>query len=249
MGDHIIDRVSDERWRQAQAWEQEAWVSTEKARARWGKNFIWKLLAAMGLKPKDRGDDWNHWWAERFENYGFIPTQVASAIELGCGPYTNMRCLLRSCRAKRVVLSDPLINTYLTFPLSFVRRLHQEGGCEIDDHPIEECPFENETFDVVLMINVLDHVRDAGLCIEQASRILRPGGWLVIGQAMTNASDLKALEGKPGETGHPIKIDDAWMDQHLAGRYQARIQKTLSREEGRDPEHHYGTYLFAGCKR
>ncbi|MFH0909273.1 MAG: methyltransferase domain-containing protein [bacterium] len=249
MKNHILDKVSEDRWQQAQAWEAEVWISTEKARAKWGKNLVWRLLAAIGLKPRDRGDDWNQWWADRFDQYRFLPPRIERAIELGCGPYTNMRLVLTSCQPREMVLSDPLIRTYLEFPLSFVRRMQIEGKCTIDDHAIEECPFPDSSFDLVLMINVLDHVRDADLCMARAAALLRSQGWLIIGQAMTDEQDLKVLEGKEGEIGHPIKVNEAWMATHLAGRFEPAIQRLLKREEGRDPEHHCGTFLFAGSKR
>ncbi|MEI7437184.1 MAG: hypothetical protein WCL16_10315 [bacterium] len=141
-------RVSRERWQEAQAWECAAWTETERRRARYAKNLIWPLLAACGLRPRFRGSDWNEWWAERFENYAFLPPVIENAVELGCGPYTNLRCVLRDHAIRYAVLSDPLIHTYVRFPLTFVRHAFRTTTCLIDDHPIEETPFASNYFDL-----------------------------------------------------------------------------------------------------
>ncbi len=42
----------------------------------------------------------------------------------------------------------------------------------------EALPLRSESFDVVYSCNVLEHVRDPKLVIEEAVRLLKPGGWL-----------------------------------------------------------------------
>ncbi len=41
-------------------------------------------------------------------------------------------------------------------------------------------PFENESFDAVTMFDLLEHVPDDGRAIEEAFRVLRPGGYLLV---------------------------------------------------------------------
>jgi hypothetical protein len=42
----------------------------------------------------DDGDDWHHWWKEQFDNYQAIPHSLNNVLEVGCGPYTNLRVIL-----------------------------------------------------------------------------------------------------------------------------------------------------------
>jgi SAM-dependent methyltransferase len=42
----------------------------------------------------------------------------------------------------------------------------------------EELPFENDTFDAVLSLNVLEHVKDPFRCASEIARVLKPGGEL-----------------------------------------------------------------------
>lgn len=241
-----VTKVNEERWRSAQQWELRHWVNTQKQRALWGKNYIWRLLSLLRVVPQYRGDDWNVWWARQFDNYNFLPPRVERAIELGCGPYTNMRLIVERCKAAEIVLSDPLIESYLQFELTFLSDMIKKGLCVADGHPAEDCPFPDQYFDLVVMINVLDHVRDAEASVRQAMRITSQGGILLLGQDLSNESDIRAMHGTEGEEGHPIKIDHHFLESMLAPEFVPIVKKILPREMGRAPEVHYGTYVFAG---
>jgi SAM-dependent methyltransferase len=242
----IRDHVSGDRWRLAQNWEESIWVKTQRLRARWGKNYIWRILHLCGLVPKYRGDDWNEWWSDQFDGYAFLPSEVDNAIEVGCGPYTNLRCVLERCRPRHTFLSDPLIKTYITFKLCFVADYYRRGFAIVDDHPLEELPFRDSFFDLAIMINVLDHVRDAGLCMTNIIRALKPGGWLILGQDLTNEEDLEAHKSDPGLVGHPIKLPAEWFEPWLKENFDQTLHKILPRDAGREPMNHYGTLVFAG---
>jgi SAM-dependent methyltransferase len=239
--------VTQERWQDAQKWEEHHWVHAQRMRARYFKNTIWRALSTFGVVGKYRGDDWNLWWRNQFDEYKFLPATVENAIEVGCGPYTNVRLMLDRCSIKHLVLSDPLIRTYVRFKLTFVREMYQKAACILDDHPLEELPFAPNYFDLAVMINVLDHVQDAGRCMETLIKILRPGGWLIIGQDLTNDEDLKALKLDPGAAGHPIKLDHHWFEPYLQN-FQPTLKKVLNREQSREPHQHYGALIFAGRK-
>lgn len=244
----ITDNVSLERWREAQDWERSHWVNTQNMRARYFKNAIWRLLSAARLVPKYRGDDWNTWWKRQFDDYRFLPSEIENAIEVGCGPYTNVRLMLDRCRIHHLVLSDPLIQTYVRFKLTLVAELYRRAGCTLDDHPLESLPFASNYFDLAVKINVLDHVQDARKCMENLVNVVRPGGLLVIGQDLTNEEDLAALKNDAGAAGHPIKLNHEWFEPFLKG-FEPLISKVLNREQGREPSRHYGTLIFAGRKK
>jgi len=243
-----IDKVDRERWLTAQMWEREHWLRDQKGLARYGKNHIWKLLGAIGLRDRYRGDDRNRWWKRGFDDYSFLPATVDNALEVGCGPYTNARLISEVCQPKHLFLSDPLIRTYIDFRMTFVREMHRQGGCYLDDHPIEELPFASGYFDLAVMINVLDHVQDAIRCVENLVRVVKPGGILIIGQDLTNAADA-ARHPEGLKTGHPITLDEQWFRQPLESRFDRIMWKVLESGEGWAPEWHYGTLFFAGRKK
>jgi ubiquinone/menaquinone biosynthesis C-methylase UbiE len=246
--DAVNDRVDEAQWQVAQSWEREFWLRQQRSLARFGKNYIWRLLSLFRLVEKYRGDDDNRWWAERFDNYRFLPAQVDNMIEVGCGPYTNLRLLRKSCTPRHPVLSDPLIRTYVRFRMTFVREMYLQAGCSLDDSPLEALPYRDSLFDVSLMVNVLDHVRDAHACLETLYRITKPGGFVIIGQDLTNDLDLQSHPDGM-RTGHPITLNETWIHHRLEDLYRPVIDQVLPREAGRTPDWHYGTFLFAGVRK
>jgi ubiquinone/menaquinone biosynthesis C-methylase UbiE len=51
----------------------------------------------------------------------------------------------------------------------------------------EVLPFTDASFDVLLLMGTLDHARNPGEVLEQAARVLRPGGVLGVLQGVVSA--------------------------------------------------------------
>src|SRR5262249_6222561 len=124
------------------------------------------------------------------------------AIELGCGPFTNLRLIGNVCRIKRCTLLDPLIDSYLAHPhCSFTRHflflqeregrslphrmwkrvtrrpmryLHSVAVAETIASPIEQMP-TNHQYDLVAVINVLEHCFDAERVFAKILSVMRKG--------------------------------------------------------------------------
>lgn len=242
-------KVDHDRWREAQAWEEKVWVTAAR-RSGWRRAAWWVAGPVVRLLnlPIGEGSDWNQWWAAHFNDYAFLPKDLENYIELGCGPFTNTRKVLEGRRAAHVFCSDPLVKTYVGFRDRWLAKRYREAKLFVDDHPIEECPFASNYFDCVVMTNVLDHVRDADLCMEQAIRIVKPGGLLIIGQDLTSREDADSRPFDPAhDIGHPILLSREDMDKHF-GNFRTLHRKDLKREEGREPDRHYSTLIWAGQK-
>ena len=238
----LVRAVSLDRWLEAQEWERSVWERAER-RPGW-RRLVWPLASrvysAVGIVRE--ADDWNHWWATQFDEYSFLPADLGDFIELGCGPYTNARLILRGRSARRVVCSDPLARTYATFRGRWLAEAYRRGKVELDDHPIEELPLAPASFDVVVVINVLDHVRDADLCLRTSIGLLRPGGWLLLGQDLTVDEDAARF---PLDIGHPIRLRREDVDAHVRN-LEPVLRKDLDRMAGRNPKAHYSTLVFSG---
>jgi SAM-dependent methyltransferase len=238
--------VSAERWRQAQQWELDFWLRAEQ-RQGW-KRLVYPVLRPL-LAALDShsvvGDDDNVWWSEQFDHYAFLPRDLGEYIELGCGPYTNTRLILRQRRASRVVCSDPLANEYLGFRDRWLSRAQRSGVVEVDAHPIEETPFPPESFDTVVVINVLDHVRDVAQCLRNALSILRPGGWFVLGQDLAKPDTVHQVEYGWYEQGHPHRVVMRDIESHFEP-LEKRVERVV---EPRDPRVQASVLAFAGVKR
>jgi ubiquinone/menaquinone biosynthesis C-methylase UbiE len=241
----LQSETTEEVWQEAQKWEESHWINAQRERAKFGKNWIWRFLSLFNVVPKHRGDDWNTWWMSQFDNYSFLPAEVSNVIEVGCGPYTNVRLMQERCKMHHLVLSDPLIQTYAKFKLTFVSDMHKKVACALDYHPLEELPYKDANFDLAVMINVLDHVRDANACMENLYRVVKPGGIVVFGQDLSREEDADALLSDPGLIGHPIKLHAEWFEPWIQ-KCEPIIHRILKREEGRNDNKHYSTLIFAG---
>jgi len=240
--DELPLKVDPKRWKLAQEWELDLWRKQNQNKIKNWRN-IGPWLIERIRSPE--GDDWNFWWAEKFNNYQSLPRDFENAIELGCGPYTNMRLLQEGRHIKHVYCSDPLILHYIKFKRAWLAKAQRKGSILIDDHSIEELPFASNYFDLVLLVNVLDHVMDSLACLKRAISIVKTGGYLVVGQDLSDMEDVRRIG---DDIGHPIRIDHATLDRELEAQYEVVHYEILGREKGRNPRAHYGTYVYIGRK-
>lgn len=90
--DKGIVHVPRSRWEVAQIFERTGWME------------MWSGAA----------DDRNYRHKADFDDYQTLSGMTFDhAIELGCGPFTNLRLIAQVCTIKRCTLLDPLIMTYL----------------------------------------------------------------------------------------------------------------------------------------
>jgi SAM-dependent methyltransferase len=242
MTQSSVRRVPRERWEEAQRWEQALWDRCE-LKDGWQRP-VWRVLGPL-LRRAGFGaprDDWNRWWAAQFDDYSFLPPDLGALVELGCGPFTNARLILEGRTANRVVCSDPLVREYLQYAGTWLREAYRGGAVEIDDLPIESATLHESSFDVVVLINVLDHVRDADLCLERAAGLVADGGFFVFGQDLSDEMDIARY---PTDVGHPIRLGADDVRPHLE-QFHTLIDRVLPRREGRNPKAHCGTLIFAG---
>lgn len=218
-------KVSEERWKQAQRWEEEVWLNL----------------------PKE-DEDWNSWWFEKFNNYEILQNrEFNSVLEVGCGPYAKNTefFLSKFPNIEKVALLEPLLDTFINNNYSVVRII-KEHRAETFNTSLEEAKIDS-TYDVIICINVLDHVKDANLCMENMKKLLNPKGVLILGQDLTNEEDLINCPATKTDIGHPIKLDHEYFKVKLQG-FTHLYQRILTRQEGRNPVAHYGTLIYVGEK-
>jgi SAM-dependent methyltransferase len=224
-----ITEVSLERWQQAQTAELLCWAQ----------------------EPID-SEDWNSWWSSKFSNYNFLANEnIDSVYEVGCGPYAkNIEHVFQALGKipSRVLLEDPLLKSYLILGKSVGRFLRMPNAVLLS-HPMESFTLEKaglQPVDLVICNNVLDHVKSVEECFYHIETALKPGGILVLGQELTNEEDEKNHPDHD-DVMHPIIIEESSLDKFLKP-YKTIRREVLSREEGRNPDYHYGTLLFVGRK-
>ena len=226
-----IASVTDEIWQLAQKAELKCWINE-------------------GLD----GDDWNSWWASKFLNYSFLAREknIESIYEVGCGPYAKnieMVCATLGYTPKRLLLEDPLLSEYISLNKS-VKRFTGHSNVKIFSKPMERFNLSDENVeqvDILICNNVLDHVQSIEGCFEHVHSSLRENGIFIFGQDLTSADDV-LKHSDLVDPCHPIRIDQAALELYLQ-KYDVIYKNVLSREEGRNPEHHYATMIFAGRKK
>jgi len=89
--DKGVMRVSNERWKAAQEFERNYWLE----------------------ECAGSDDDRNYDHYQHFDGYSALRGKTfEDAIELGCGPFTNLRLISQECTVRRCTLLDPLLETY-----------------------------------------------------------------------------------------------------------------------------------------
>lgn len=240
--DHIIRNIDNTIWQQAQEFE---------------------LKFARQTIESD--DDWNRWWYEKFEQYSDLKKKhFNNVLEVGCGPHTNIRYILPKITFDKLWLEDPLIQYYITYnlnkPNSFINYLNKKFRkrsenylvkifsdlnikVDLSSSKLEDLPYKDHQMDLVICINVLDHVNNYEQCMQEIFRVLNNGGLLILGQDLSNQEDLMHCPESYTDIGHPIKIDHLILEQTFTGKYHKIFEKILPRDEGRNPKAHYATYL------
>jgi len=66
-------------------------------------------------------------------------------------------------------------------PSPRMRKIAQQKGIKVIDAVAEELPFKNSQFELVLMVTTICFVDNLNLAFREAYRILKSGGYLIIG--------------------------------------------------------------------
>lgn len=116
-----------------------------------------------------------HWWfvARRRILLSLLERNLPDRTDLdvldaGCGGGATMESLRRYGRVQGMELAGEAV------------AYNRERGRDVIEGSIERMPFEDESFDLALALDVIEHVPDDLAALEELSRVLRPGGSLLV---------------------------------------------------------------------
>jgi SAM-dependent methyltransferase len=115
----------------------------------------------------------NHWWYKgRREIIGKLLTPFLKSdmqmLDAGCGAGGTMEYMTKYGSIVGTDISDEMVE--------HCRKLGLSAYCE----NIINLSFEDEMFDLVLCLDVLEHLPEEMTALEELKRVIRPGGLLVL---------------------------------------------------------------------
>jgi SAM-dependent methyltransferase len=242
--DKGVIKVSSERWKKAQYCERKHWLE-------------------IGLKSND---DRNQYHSKIFNNYENIKNEVFdNVLEIGCGPFTNLRIIAKFCKIKECSLLDPLVFDYLEHPFSsynkdylfsesfpllgkivskifpnyykfYLKNLSQKIIInELLNIPVEKLPLTKK-YDLVTMINVIEHCYDIQKIFQNILEITKKGSYFIFSDKLYNHTQI-SKEIKIGyDAAHPLKVDKQVVETFLYDNFEITHNKIQNNTMNMDGE-------------
>lgn len=218
-----IVKVTKERWEKAQRTERKHWMEI-------GKNAK---------------DDRNLYHRDKFDNYKSVSDRVfTNALEVGCGPFTNLRIVGEFCKIKNCSLNDPLIYSYLShtncaytnnYLILDSRREKKSLFDKIFRKKIKvkklfDCAFEDinaeEKYDLVVIINVIEHCYDLELFFNKLVSLLSPNGILIFEDKLYSIQSLKDDVNTVYDAAHPLRVNKDIIMNFLSKNFEKLYSTT-----------------------
>jgi SAM-dependent methyltransferase len=138
--------MTDERWKRAQIAEKKFWLSTKKSWSIQNPTQYWQGILDHGFNL----------------DYDFFIGK--SILEVGCGP---VGIIFELDNAKSRIGLEPMDLDGLA---------NNEKSSIVKKGIGEEIPFPDDSFDIVISFNALDHSINPAKVVQEIYRVLRKGG-------------------------------------------------------------------------
>jgi SAM-dependent methyltransferase len=216
---------------------RERWELAQKAEA-----THWMKLGA------DSCDDRNSEHACNMDYYNCIRGKhFNNAIEIGCGPFTNLRVISCRCKIDKCTLLDPLIDQYLTHKGCTYKTGYLNGiPTKTINKPAEDISYEK--YDLVVLINVLEHCYDAGKVMENAIEICNNGGIFIFHDKLYDTRITKSETLTLFDAAHPLRSGHSFVEKYL-GQLKQLYRKTSKLHIGFDLNVDRDMIYFIGEKQ
>ena len=82
--------------------------------------------------------------------------------------------------------------------VEYFRRVHPDSRIVVGD--VQILPFQENKFDLILTVDVMEHIEDEIATFREYSRVLRPGGYLIM-HTPRIVDDTPPFDSPPGDRG------------------------------------------------
>lgn len=138
-----------------------------------------------------------HWWFEgrrRLFRASLEPMRrgdSTAALDIGCGTGGNLR-VLRGLAFSRI--------TGIDISPAAVEYCRRKGFDDVHEGAVEALPLGDAEFDIALLTDVLEHVKDDSAALREVGRVLAPGGTLIV-----TVPAFMGLWGRQDEVSHHLR--------------------------------------------
>lgn len=218
-----VAKVPKERWEKAQRTEWKHWMN-------------------LGINSKD---DRNFYHLDKFNNYQALNgLSFKHALEVGCGPFTNLRIIGNFCKIQKCSLNDPLINNYLEHTNCFYNRSHlvldnnetsafkklynKLSRKKISIDKLYASAFEeiqtDTKFDLIVIINVIEHCYDIDLFFNKLLDLLSDDGVLIFEDKLYDVEKTKEDIQVVYDAAHPLRVNKDLILTFLAKNFNEKYR-------------------------
>ncbi len=152
----------------------------------------------------------------------FAPIAGRRLVDIGCGPGAMAAAL--AGHGARVTGIDP-------GAAAVAAARARAPDCAFEAGSAESLPFADGSFDGAVILNALHHAPDPRAALDEAARVVVPGGRIVVVEPLAEGSFFVALRPVEDETAIRAAAQAAIADAIATGRFRCLSDTTFVRRE------------------
>lgn len=145
----------------------------------------------------------DHLWDDHVNRYRFASKYVEDkrVLDIACGSGYGSHILETQGKAKKVIGVDLSAEA-----VTHAKNEHKETSIDFLRGTIVNIPFPQAQFDIVVSFETIEHVKNCEGTLAEISRVLRPGGMLIISTPNRKLSSPgKSISDRPDNPFHLIE--------------------------------------------
>jgi SAM-dependent methyltransferase len=180
------------------------------------------------------------WLSQRAIRRHLSAQSNLEVLELGCG-----------YRAAQLLALEPRLKRGVGVDFQIAPELRTREKFEFYEGSIEEIlpKLTTESFDVVMLISVLEHLTQPGFILQSAWRLLKPSGLLLVNVPTWSGKRLLELSAFRLGFSPKVEIDDHKMYYGKRDLWPMLVRSGFKPSKIRLKYHKFGLNLFAAAKK